>query len=444
VLGNGPVPCRIFGLGEAPGRDEDREGIPFIGQAGREFNENYLQLAGLNRKDVYITNTRKCRPDLNRKPTFKEAFDCASHHLPQELADVSPEIVILMGATACSLVPDIDLEVEHGIPRHGSLFGWEGYMVPMYHPAAGLHDTGMMVPLLEDWEGLREWLRSGVWGWPVDSVSRDYALLQSRSDLFNYIGLTRLPDLMGVDTESHGGVPWSLQFSLQPGSARMVLLQDSVIKVVVEFLRQVIYNNHTEFVLHNAPADLPILYSLGIQGFRWRDTMQESYHLGNLPQGLKALSYRLLGRRRKSWEETVTGPSKDALCSWIMDAIMHTEDHWRSVIERTGKRGQKLRPIITPSDTEQTLRSILKHAGSSESYDVWVKLRERMGPMPEIEGVLGPVPVKGIAHVPLERAIEYGCSDADDTLAVALVLERLRKEMAGKMDVQEEDYDQVR
>lgn len=189
VPGDGPTDARVVCIGEAPGRNEDEYGRPFIGDAGREFNENYLNLAGLYRDEIYTTNTVKCRPDLNRKPRTDEVASCSRQFIPRELAQVRPEVVVLMGATACSMLTEtqrVDLEAEHGIPRQGTLHGWSGWIVPMYHPASGLHDTAMMIPLLEDWERLNVWLRDGTWVWPVESTTKDYRLVFTREEVNEY------------------------------------------------------------------------------------------------------------------------------------------------------------------------------------------------------------------------------------------------------------------
>lgn len=186
VLGDGPIQSRVMIIGEAPGREEDGVGRPFIGQAGREFNENYLSLAGLRRDEVFVSNSVKCRPDLNRKPGQKELWGCANHHIPGELDEVSPEVVILLGATACSLVPEIDLEVEHGIPSKRRLYNWEGWVVPLFHPAAGLHQTEMMIYMLEDWAKLASWLDEDQWMWASDDVARIYNLAKTKSEVIDY------------------------------------------------------------------------------------------------------------------------------------------------------------------------------------------------------------------------------------------------------------------
>src|SRR5438876_7789554 len=93
VPGDGPKPATYMAIGEAPGKDEDRLGIPFVGQSGQEQNETYFRLAGLERGEVYVTNVRKCRPPNNRTPASKEIVACGNHHLPQEISEVQPSVI---------------------------------------------------------------------------------------------------------------------------------------------------------------------------------------------------------------------------------------------------------------------------------------------------------------------------------------------------------------
>ena len=85
VPGSGPVNSPLIFVGERPGRDENANGIPFCGQAGKEFNLHYLHLAGLERPSVRVTNTVKCFAPGNRKPSDGEVRECAYHHLRNEL-----------------------------------------------------------------------------------------------------------------------------------------------------------------------------------------------------------------------------------------------------------------------------------------------------------------------------------------------------------------------
>jgi len=461
VPGDGPEDAEILCLGEAPGKVETHTLIPLTGPTGLEFNQLYLPLAGLRRDDVYVTNTVKHTNTVNRKPTTADIALCVECQLRSELLKVKPKIIILMGATACSLIadPGFDLEVQHGIPFRGMLFGREYTLVPMWHPALGLHKTSAMTDLLDDWKTFGRWLiyqeadGSGIITdgspYPQDVYlgSRDYRLVQYMrdiSDYFNSYCYEGYPSLIGVDTESHGPDDFSVQFSIQPGTARMVLCKDlDLMNDWMGWMNEALICN-SELVLHNAPADIPILERLGLSGgFKYRDTMMESYELCRYPQALKALSYRLLGRKRKSWSETVTPPSKLVLQSWLLEAIDYAEQHYTQLIDRVGKRGQALKPKLIVSSVETTLRSVLNHSISSDSYDLWDKLRERVdsADLGQLEGVLGSIPIKGIAHCTAEEQLEYACSDADDTLAVALEFERIR---GLGISVSEDDYDVVR
>lgn len=468
VPGDGPLDARVFCIGEAPGQTEDNTGIPFCGMAGKEFNDNYLGLAGLRRDEVYVTNTVKCRPDMNRKPTPREVAGCSQHFLPNELAEVQPEVVILMGSTPCSLLGGdtrLDLETEHGIPRWGKLFNWEGWIVPVYHPAAGLHDTALMTPQLEDWEALRPWLEHGRWVWAVDVLEgkRDYALVQSQSDIDSSMPFRRVVGI-GFDTETHAGTPYSFQYSLEDGSARMVMLKDEHwVRESVAFLNSIqsghSYTKHSYggivktvrqgsevdwVAMHNAPADLAIADLIGLRVVNLRDTMQEAYHFGNLRQGLKPLARRLLGRLRSSWEETVTPYSKAVLNNWLCDAFIHAENHWQEVRQTFHKRTKAPnKPKVVKSVAERLLVELAGYMVNNPEYKIWDKLQERMPSkdLARLVEAVGEVPKRGIAHCPIEVQVEYGCSDPDDTRRLAILFDKMRSEFIEGLNVQEEDVD---
>src|SRR5262245_24776852 len=141
---DGPMDADVYLVGERPGQYEEanaRKGFTgygglkcFVGPTGDELNGNYLGLAGLSRANVRCANTVRCGSDQNRKPIQKEIDACAGYWLREDLEAVNPKVVILMGATACAIVKDreIDLEVEHGIGYWGNLWDWQGWIVPMY------------------------------------------------------------------------------------------------------------------------------------------------------------------------------------------------------------------------------------------------------------------------------------------------------------------------
>ena len=255
------------------------------------------------------------------------------------------------------------------------------------------------------------------------------------------------PRIIGADTETHDGVPYSAQISIADGTAIMVLLFD--IEAVKELKAQLLklLNGGWRLVFHYAPADLPIFES--IIGFelsgRYEDTMLAGYGFGNLGRlGLKALARRILGRSRLSWEETVTPYSKEVLAQWMMKAFVYSENTWHQEISRFHKKsGKPLKPMTVLSEPEKLLPELLRYCVNNPDYPIWQKLFERMPRewMERLVEACGPVPVKGIAHCPLNVQIEYACSDPDDTRRLWLKMQAMREEFERGLCFQGEDRD---
>jgi uracil-DNA glycosylase len=141
-------------VGEAPGFNEDRQGEPFVGAAGKLL-DTLLARIGLSRGDVYITNVLKCRPPMNRDPMPNEVEAC-SPYLKRQLELVQPKVVLILGRHALErLMPG-----QGSISRiHGSLIrrGDVAY-VPLYHPAAALHNGALVADLERDFDALKRYL----------------------------------------------------------------------------------------------------------------------------------------------------------------------------------------------------------------------------------------------------------------------------------------------
>jgi uracil-DNA glycosylase len=154
VPGVGPSPADIMIVGEAPGFNEDRQGEPFVGAAGKLL-DTLLARIGLSRADVYITNVLKCRPPMNRDPMPNEAEAC-SPYLKRQLDLVQPKVVLILGRHALErLMPG-----QGSISRvHGSLVrrGDIAY-VPLYHPAAALHNGALVADLEHDFDRVKAYL----------------------------------------------------------------------------------------------------------------------------------------------------------------------------------------------------------------------------------------------------------------------------------------------
>jgi len=142
VPGSGPSPARIMLVGEAPGREEDLKGLPFVGRAGRLL-DRALALAGLVRSEVFITSVIKCRPPENRKPKKLEV-DLCRPYLQAQMDIVHPRIVCLMGNTATQAV----LGMQGVKTLRGQIL--QDRFLVTYHPAAVLRNNNLMDEFVSD------------------------------------------------------------------------------------------------------------------------------------------------------------------------------------------------------------------------------------------------------------------------------------------------------
>lgn len=146
VFGSGNPHARVLIIGEAPGKNEDLQGEPFVGKAGQNLND-LLKLANLERDDIFIANVLKCRPPDNRDPQVDEIEACTPY-LREQTRLINPEYIVTLGNFATRFV----LKTEQGITRlHGQLHQAGRFKVlPMYHPAAAIYDRSKMEALRED------------------------------------------------------------------------------------------------------------------------------------------------------------------------------------------------------------------------------------------------------------------------------------------------------
>ena len=145
-------------VGEAPGKNEDLQGEPFVGAAGKYLNE-LLAIAGLSREDVYIANVLKCRPPSNRDPRPEEIQACTPF-LREQTRTINPEYIVTLGNFSTKFI----LKTDVGITRlHGTLQRAGRFKVfPIFHPAAALYDSKKREALENDFATLGELLRGEV------------------------------------------------------------------------------------------------------------------------------------------------------------------------------------------------------------------------------------------------------------------------------------------
>ncbi len=152
VPGTGNIHDKIILVGEAPGKNEDERGVPFVGSAGKILDKALTE-SGLNREDVYITNIVKCRPPNNRVPTEVEIDICINAYLKNEIKLISPKIICIMGATALKSL----LGLEHLNKHRGKVLQISSnkYFVT-YHPAATIYNIKLKEVFFKDIQKLAQ------------------------------------------------------------------------------------------------------------------------------------------------------------------------------------------------------------------------------------------------------------------------------------------------
>lgn len=152
VPGDGNPHAEVVFIGEAPGKNEDKEGRPFVGAAGK-FLAEMLESIHMKREDIYITNVVKYRPPNNRDPLLEEIEACQAW-LHEELAAIEPKLVIFLGRHSMNhFFPDEKISVVHGKLLIKQINGIPTkYFLPLYHPAAALYNGSMRDTLKEDFK----------------------------------------------------------------------------------------------------------------------------------------------------------------------------------------------------------------------------------------------------------------------------------------------------
>ena len=152
VFGSGSAQSKIMFIGEAPGRNEDLQGKPFVGQAGKILDE-LLSLIGFERKEVFIANVLKCRPPQNRDPQSEEINNC-KNYLFRQIQIIDPEIICTLGRHSTQLILKTDKSIT-GL--RGRVFKADNrYIMPINHPAAVLYTPSRMEVLKSDFLRLKQ------------------------------------------------------------------------------------------------------------------------------------------------------------------------------------------------------------------------------------------------------------------------------------------------
>jgi DNA polymerase len=162
VFGSGNASADLMFVGEAPGAEEDRQGLPFVGRAGALLTE-LLSEIGLTREQVFIANVLKCRPPGNRDPQPAEIEQCHPY-LERQMELIEPRVVCTLGNFATRLLTGTRTGISkvRGTPQVHELGGRPTFVMPLFHPAAALRTPALVETLREDFRALPDLLQQAL------------------------------------------------------------------------------------------------------------------------------------------------------------------------------------------------------------------------------------------------------------------------------------------
>jgi DNA polymerase len=425
IAPSGPEESDVICIGEAPGKEEEKKGTVFIGKTGDEVNGHYLPLAGLSRHTTRFTNAIRCLPvSSGGKLALDRAKDrdllraCAGRFLYPDLARTKPRVIVPMGAFACAAIdPAISLELQHGIPLQTPY----GLTYPMYHPALGIHEPKKMLLIRNDWIRLRAVLK-GTYAPVVDPYPEpDYAEVTDIEEVES-LDPTRP---MGCDTEFHRRRgPYCLTYSQAPGTGRLIRAERTDL---LDAFQRRLARWEAVICFHNWLADAPVCAALGLHFPRRRlvDTMALVFHLGNLPQGLKAIAYREMGMTMQDFDDLVTPYSTERCLDYLMRAsAIEWPKPEQDVIRGDDMQWKLYKPQSMNTKLKRFFTDYTKGMGELNVFDRWDNWESEQA---MIEAQCGEWPGLDISHAPFEEILPYACRDSDACLRLYLLILYMRQ-----------------
>lgn len=404
----------VFFLGEAPGMEEDKRGLPFIGRSG-ETLDKFLRELGLPRESVYITNVVKCRPKphVSFTPSPAEIASC-SEWLDLEIAALQPRLMVLMGSVAIHRMLGKVGKVEH---VHGRPVITEGCVyLPTYHPAATLYDTALLRHLRDDFKVLGKLLDGED---PESLQAKDlfpnpkYQEATTDSDINWLMADMEHSGVCAIDLETSHGKLWSVQISTRPGESTFVN---------AEMAKKLTVPPSCLVVVHNYLFDSQYL-PFPVE--RFTDTMVMAYLLG-WPQGLKELASRHCGMQMDSYDEVVLKGRRRKAIEWLTIAASQPwpDAEPVDVTLWDNKAGRVITKQRKPQPIKKKMMRILADCVDNldlDPYWRWYQIDEQERRVVEERlGVLEDAALEDANH---DEAVQYSCKDSDATLRIYFILQ---------------------
>lgn len=402
-------------IGEAPGREEEFKGKPFVGKSGAELNQ-YIKLSPypLLRSQLYIDNAVSCRPDNNETPGL-DIIKCCLPHIKDILNTYRVPVIGTVGAISTKLfLPGLDMERAHGIPfKVNELFDGtvieDRIIVPIYHPAWALHDaTENMAIIRKDIEVFTIAVKFGgkVDYWEERKVEKDYRLMSDPGEVKEDLEGC---NLISIDTEFASNKPWCLTYSNRNDTGRMIVADN------IESIEAFNTYMPDTVIVHNAAYDVNVLRDIGVSRInevRIEDTMIQSYLPQVLPQGLKPLAFRLLNTTMKSYEDVTSKYTDKKVIDYLIKVIAETWPKPDPVLEK--KPGGQFK-VRQPQPIQRRVLNILNKVTKGTVKDLWGSWVKIRGDYPKIEQRLGVLYEGNLADADFTEALNYACQDADMT-----------------------------
>jgi len=431
-------------VGESPGEGEDQSGRPFQGAAGQFLNqlfEWYLHQVGVKRDQVLITNLVKCRPPDNDFDIAREHHAhtiCPSLWLEKEIELAFPEIIVALGATATRyLLADyrFSMDSDHGLPRlidRADLPvdaidapGSQMIVFPIYHPAAGFHDTRNLRNTMSDFKSLANLISLLDSGLTQQQAIKEIIPQDQHKNQEQYQIVTTIEHALqllsqpfyAIDTETiptpEGQKLWSIQVSSQPGTAFFIpanLVPDP----------QTAIPSTSLVLVHNWLYDQQFI---NIPNFI--DTMIAAY-LIQYPLGLKDLAWRLCGMEMHDYNEYTRPYRRQKALSYLRKASrtdwgppIKLEPRW----EWDNKQKGLIQKHKRPTKLNGKILDKMSKSLDDPDYDPYIKWRD-VDPREKVllERAMGPMLDASLEDAPFDDAMFYSCRDPDATVRIWPIL----------------------
>lgn len=431
VLGAGPRPCRFMIVGERPGYEEYEAGEPFVGASGRE-QDLFLRLLGMHRSQFYMTNLVKDYHPENADPTRSD-IERWSTALDNEIREVRPSFILAVGRFATRwFLGDVDMDSVHGTPHRSDRTS--ATVIPCYHPAFGLYDPDAKGLVYHDYSQAISILKGRISAEPVVDTFTNPSYLEYDDPRRVKAELDGAA-VVAIDTEGVPSLPWSFQFSSNPGTGIVVRRSTKFFRECAAVFSRYIEKENPLVIVHNSMYDLEMMRNMWInlRSSRLYDTMVASYLLRLEPQALKHLARRHCGMTMMEYREMIGGAADEKRKEWLWEVLARTwpKPEPRVIVENDlSTRVYKPQPIdrrvesilVDWSIAEDNLRDhgrFVSKLESKEDFDVVKRYKGVDSVLREdIERELGPFPDATLDDVPLQRAILYSGRDPDATLRV--------------------------